>query len=298
MPSPRCRSGNYRVTVTAGGCFTSTTVDLDRDGDTTLDVTLPQRADGYGYTCLVEGAGYVEGDTAADVWSATTQLPRSHLPFPFFFYGATYSRAFVSTNGHLNFLAPIDHRSATPPFPRRGGAQRRHLPALGRPGGAEPPARSGPGPREPHPIGRSSSSGGTSTSSTPRPLLVDFEVQLNEDGSIVTRYRNLGADPRERGNSATVGIENATRHRRIAVLVQLPGALGRSVDPVRPAADRHDRRQVTDANDGQGRSRARRCARCQGTTAGQHDHHRRRRELLDAAEAGCVHGRGRPSRIT
>ena len=39
-------------------------------------------------------------------------------------------------------------------------------------------------------------------------LQIDVQAQLNEDGSIVTRYRNLGPDPRERGNSATVGIEN------------------------------------------------------------------------------------------
>ena len=41
-------------------------------------------------------------------------------------------------------------------------------------------------------------------------LQIDVEAQLNEDGTIITRYRNLDADPQERGNSATVGIENAS----------------------------------------------------------------------------------------
>ena len=63
-------------------------------------------------------------------WSATTGGGRIDLPFPFFFYGATYSRAFVSTNGHLNFLASSttlsnvadsrDRRCPTPPSTRSG----------------------------------------------------------------------------------------------------------------------------------------------------------------------------------
>jgi hypothetical protein len=37
---------------------------------------------------------------------------------------------------------------------------------------------------------------------------VDFNVVLHENGQIVTQYRNNAADPREQGNSATIGIES------------------------------------------------------------------------------------------
>ena len=57
MPFAAVPTGSYRMTVTGGGCFTATTVDLTVNGDETLDVTLPQRTDEYGYTCRIEGAG-------------------------------------------------------------------------------------------------------------------------------------------------------------------------------------------------------------------------------------------------
>ena len=39
---------------------------------------------------------------------------------------------------------------------------------------------------------------------------IDVNVVLHENGQILTQYRNLADDGRERGNSATLGIENAT----------------------------------------------------------------------------------------
>ncbi|MET0563228.1 MAG: malectin domain-containing carbohydrate-binding protein, partial [Gaiellaceae bacterium] len=38
---------------------------------------------------------------------------------------------------------------------------------------------------------------------------VDFEVVLYENGQILTQYRNIADDSRERGSSATLGLENA-----------------------------------------------------------------------------------------
>ena len=39
---------------------------------------------------------------------------------------------------------------------------------------------------------------------------VDFNIVLHENGEILTQYRNIADDGRERGNSATTGIENQT----------------------------------------------------------------------------------------
>ena len=171
------------------------------------------------------------------------------LPFPFLFYGQTYSAAFVSTNGHLNFLA-VEHRVQQHRHPVDGGAERGDLPAVGRP---ERDLRHRvdvrPGPPAPRRTGRSSSSGATSTSSTPA-LQVDVEVQLNEDGSIVTRYRNIGADPREQGNSATVGIENAAG--TIALQYSFNTAVLSDAQSIRfrPPPTGRVAGTVTDANDG------------------------------------------------
>jgi hypothetical protein len=39
---------------------------------------------------------------------------------------------------------------------------------------------------------------------------IDVSLVLHENGQILTQSRNLAEDGRERGNSATLGIENAT----------------------------------------------------------------------------------------
>ena len=43
---------------------------------------------------------------------------------------------------------------------------------------------------------------------------VDVNIVLHENGQIVTQARNIADDGRERGNSATLGIENATGRSR------------------------------------------------------------------------------------
>ena len=40
---------------------------------------------------------------------------------------------------------------------------------------------------------------------------VDFEVVLYENGQILTQYRNIADDARERGSSATLGLEKPSR---------------------------------------------------------------------------------------
>jgi len=199
--------GSYRVTVTNGGCFTATTSDLVVDGAETLDVTLPQRADQYGYTCRTEGAEWDPGDTPLAL-VGDDKATSVDLPFPFFFYGNAYSTAFLSTNGHLNFLASSTALTNT------------RIPDTATPNAAIYPfwddlnvvvgtgqmftETSGTAPNRSFLVEwRNVTFYGSPT------LFIDVEAQLNENGTVVTRYRNLGPDPQERGNSATVGIENA-----------------------------------------------------------------------------------------
>ena len=201
--------GSYRVSVTAGNCFTATSVDLTVDGDEAITVSVPQVSDGYGYTCRIEGADYQPADTPLPLTGDDAAIAVD-LPFPFFFYGANYSRAWVSTNGHLNFLASSTALTNTT------------IPNASAPNAAIYPfwddlyflptsqALTGTSGTAPNRSFMIEWRGVTFFTSTDRSLSVDFQVQLNEDGSIVLRYRNLGPAPRERGDSATVGIENAT----------------------------------------------------------------------------------------
>ena len=180
---------------------------------------------------------------------STVSLP-VRLPFPFPFYGQSYSTAHVTTNGFLNFLAPSTLASNV------------SIPSPAAPNAAIYPmwddldvnsAASvrtellGSAPNRRFVIEWRNVRFGTD--STRR---VDFEVVLHENGHILTQYRNLANDNRERGSQATVGIENesgtialrysfnqpAIEHPSSAILYRLP-----------PSAFVEG--TVTDGNDGQ-----------------------------------------------
>ncbi|MCI0643626.1 MAG: carboxypeptidase regulatory-like domain-containing protein [Chloroflexi bacterium] len=65
-------------------------------GPATLDFTLEQRSDSFGYTCRLVAPAYIEATNVIQ------QGPRA-LPFPFPFYGETHTLAFVSQDGYLFF---------------------------------------------------------------------------------------------------------------------------------------------------------------------------------------------------
>jgi len=204
---PNVPVGTYQAKASAGGCYDQQTQALNVTGDVTLDFSIPNRHDTFGNTCVLEAGNYVEGDTplalSGDDASATVPLP-----FGFFFYGKTYSNAFVSTNGNLNFLA------ANTAFSNVA------IPSTGAPNAAIYPLWddlivdgssrmltkvSGTAPNREFLVEWRNA---TFFSASTR---VDFEAVLSENGEISLRYRNV--DPSagvETGNSATVGIENET----------------------------------------------------------------------------------------
>lgn len=242
-------NGTYTVTVTAGGCFGSVSESVTVTGDTTKDFTLPQRGDnGFGYTCVIEAGGYEEGDTPLPLTGDDAAAPLP-LPFPFFFYGQTYDSAFASTNGHLNFLASSTAFSNVA------------IPAAGAPNAAIYPLWD-----DLNVVPGTGSMWTKTTGTAPNrsfvvewrnvnfyntELTVDFQARLNEDGTVVTSYRNIGSDPREQGNSATVGIENATG--TVALQYSFNTAVLSDTRSVkfRPPASGRVSGVVTDANDGQ-----------------------------------------------
>ncbi|MDV3221008.1 S8 family serine peptidase [Intrasporangium sp.] len=98
--------GRYILNVDAGGCAAPHSGELVVDGDETVTVVLEGRADGYGYTCVVGTDGYLQGTTETTLTGDDATLAVD-LPWEFPFYGESYSTAYLSTNGHLNFLARV-----------------------------------------------------------------------------------------------------------------------------------------------------------------------------------------------
>jgi len=203
---PNVPEGEYDVRAAAGRCNTPQTQHLVVDGDETLDFSLPQRHDNFGYFCRIVTPSYIEGDTSLPL-SGDDNVVQVNLPFPFTFYGQNYNTAYVTTNGFLNFLAPNATFSNSP------------IPSAAAPNGAI------------YPFWDDLFMDGSSTAWTKligsapnrqfviewrnvtffsnRTPRVDFEVVLNENGQILTQYRNIANDSQEQGNSATIGIENA-----------------------------------------------------------------------------------------
>jgi Malectin domain/Carboxypeptidase regulatory-like domain/Viral BACON domain len=200
--------GEYDVRAEAGRCNSAQTQHLVVDSDETLDFSLPQRHDNFGYFCQVVTPSYIEGDTALSLTGDDNSI-QVNLPFAFNFYGQTYNAAYVCTNGHLTFQATVGFC----PFFNSS------IPSAGTPNAAI------------YPFWDDLFLDGSSTAWTKligvapnRQFVIewrnarffgdltrrlDVEVVLYENGRILTQYRNIAADSREQGNSATIGIENA-----------------------------------------------------------------------------------------
>jgi len=199
--------GTYSMTATAGHCNDPQTQSVTVNGNITVDFALPQRHDNFGYTCQIVAFSYVDGDTALPL-SGDDNFVSLSLPFAFPFYGQSYNTAFVATNGYLNFLA------GNSIFSNSG------IPSTGTPNGAI------------YPFWDDLFMDGTSTAWTkltgaaPNRQFtiewrnvgffgdlahrVNFETTLKENGQMLTQYNNVGAFGRQQGDSATIGIEDAT----------------------------------------------------------------------------------------
>ena len=201
-------AGAYNVQAAAGRCNDSLTLPLVLNGNVAnFNFTLPQRSDAFGYFCQIQTPNYIEAGTALPLTGDDASLQVS-LPFPFTFYGNMYNTAWVATNGHLNFLAANTSFSNV------------SIPSTAAPNGAIYPFWDDLFVDSPTASVRSQLLGSAPNrqfviewrnvrffGDTTRRL--DFEVVLYENGRILTQYRNIANDGREKGNSATLGIENA-----------------------------------------------------------------------------------------
>jgi subtilisin family serine protease len=104
--------GTYTLSVTAGGCAAPYSEELVVDGDENVAVALTGRTDAFGYTCSVGTGDYLQGSTKTTLTGDEGTLGID-LPWAFSFYGQSYDRAFLSSNGHVNFLGTVTAWSNT-----------------------------------------------------------------------------------------------------------------------------------------------------------------------------------------
>jgi hypothetical protein len=208
---PAVPEGEYEVRATAGKCSEPETKHVVVDGDETLDFAPGWRQDAFGYYCELSAPDYIEANTILPLTGefSSGNYTQIGLPFPFTFYGQTYNSATVATNGLLTFHIP------------NGNSTNESIPSPNNPNGAIYPFW------DDLTVDRLASVRTQALGSPPNRRFViewrnvlcicgaftterriDFEVVLSENGRIQTEYRNIGDDARERGRSATIGIEN------------------------------------------------------------------------------------------
>jgi extracellular elastinolytic metalloproteinase len=209
---PAVPAGSYTATARAGGCSEHTQT-VAVSGDTTVNFMLVDVADAFGYRCRFENAAFEEGSTIVPISGDDLEQVAGtiELGFPFTFYGQTYTDAHVCTNGYIEFEGP-DTTSCV--------ALNTSIPNLNRPNGTiyafwdddwidEQSAilteLKGTAPNRHFVIEFRNAR--FFNDLTRR---IDFNIVLFEDGRIMTQYRNLANDGRERGTSATIGIEDHT----------------------------------------------------------------------------------------
>ncbi len=158
---------------------------------------------------------YVEARTLLRYFNGDEGCMEIPLPFSFTFYKIAYTHAYVSMNGYLGFTrCTSSYSNASLPTTVVPGAifafwddlfvdrdenvasvRTEHL-------GTAPNQRFVIEWRNVKFFGDNS-------------RRVDFEIVLHENGVILLQYRNIASDPREMGNSATVGVEDETGSRAV-----------------------------------------------------------------------------------
>jgi hypothetical protein len=199
--------GSYTATATGSGCDGQHVQQIVVSGPTTVNFTLPAKSDSFGYSCRIEATAFVQASNALAL-TGDDASQAVVLPFPFTFYGQAYNTAFVATNGYVNFLA----LNAT--------VTNASVPSTGTPNAAifsywddlfidaSASVRTellGTAPNRRFVI-----EWRNARYFNDNVRRIDVNLVLYENGQILAQSRNLADDGRERGNSATLGIENAT----------------------------------------------------------------------------------------
>ncbi len=250
--------GRYQVTLPHGDyqlkvahtnrCADAVTEPVSVAGDTTHDVTLPQRRDGFGYACADAAGAYVAGTDLVPL-TGDDRVASVELPFRVPLYGKGYRTAYLSTNGWLAFA------STTASSPGN-----RAIPGTGSPNAALMPFWDD--------LYVEADSGIYTSVTGERPnrtflvewrnvsfysartLRISFTAAISEKGEITYRYADIDGTGREAGEFASIGLENAAGTVGFEYAFNSPGVA--SGDGLRFATDAGVALgTVTDANDGE-----------------------------------------------
>ncbi|MEN9580828.1 MAG: hypothetical protein RJA70_3837 [Pseudomonadota bacterium] len=196
--------GNYTLVVGAPErCIGGETRAVSVLTETVQDFNLVAPQDAFGYQCRSVPLAYVDAANVLALGGDDNATTVS-LPFAFPFYGGSYTTAYISTNGHVNFQAlNTTYSNSSLPNPV--------TPNLAIYGFWDDLF-----------IDSSSSVRIDTVGTAPNRNFVieyrsaaffsgegriDFEILLGENGSVRIQYRDLEGS-REQGSSATVGLEN------------------------------------------------------------------------------------------
>jgi subtilisin family serine protease len=198
--------GTYDVSVTARACTAAARQQVVVTGDETVDIPVAPRPDSAGYAC---NGVVTEWTPGTDLLALTGDqaLSTIGMPFPFTFYGRTYTTVTVTTNGFLTFDRAVFSSTNRPipstAFPNAGVYPFWDDLVVDAAGGIYT-AVLGSAPQRRFVIEwRNATFFGA-------PGRVTFEVVLHENGRVLMGYRALSSEAQARGASATIGVEDAT----------------------------------------------------------------------------------------
>ncbi len=197
--------GTYRLATLPARCAGALSTQVSVTKDVTVTLDAPPRADGFGYKCEVTTGGYVDGTTVLGLTGddAATTVP---LPFPMSLYGHSYTTAFVSTNGFLNFDRST-WLSINSPLPNSGLPDAAVYPfwddLVVDASASVRTALVGTAPNRRFVVEWNN----VRLYDVPTARMT-FEAILDEDGQIFLAYKTLSTGTLPRGGSATIGIED------------------------------------------------------------------------------------------
>ncbi|HEX5598741.1 MAG TPA: S8 family serine peptidase [Micromonosporaceae bacterium] len=199
--------GNYEVRAEhAYRCAGTVTEEVSVTGDTTLDISLPDRTDKFGYSCGAASGSFVPGVDRVNLSGDDVTAPIS-LPFGFPLYGKSYRTGWISTNGIMGFGSTSTSWSNT------------SIPSASLPNLVLYPfwddlyvdanagiytTTVGSRPHRTFVV-----EWRNITTYSDRNVRLTFTAAISEDGSITYRYRDIDGSGVETGTSATIGLENA-----------------------------------------------------------------------------------------
>ncbi|MET7634917.1 MULTISPECIES: S8 family serine peptidase [unclassified Streptomyces] len=208
---PSVAEGSFHLAASPSApvlCNGNWTGALTVDGNETVQASLPPRTDAAGtYSCAPGAYSWIDGRTKVAL-SGDENAEAVALPFPVKYYGVSYTSAYITTNGLVNFLSP-----------RLGDYANTALPAAAQPNGVVAAFW------DDLTLDKKSSVRTTTTGTTGNrrfaivwnnaALVSDTSVRLTFEavfdeatGAITLQYKGIGSSALQKGSSATIGIEN------------------------------------------------------------------------------------------